>query len=90
MHALLKAGTFALLLAAAPFAAQAGTLEGVAIGAGTGAVIAGPPGAVVGAVIGGAVGGPDIVTPRDRNHRNVNDRRECWYDSNGYRHCPRR
>ena len=60
MRALLKAGLFALMLTAAPLAAQAGTLEGVAIGAGSGAVIAGPPGAVVGGVIGGVVGGPDM------------------------------
>lgn len=90
MHALLKAGTIALLLAAAPFAVQAGTLEGVAIGAGTGAVIAGPPGAVVGAVIGGTVGGPDVVTRRNRDHRNVSDRRDCWTGIDGYRYCSRR
>jgi hypothetical protein len=87
MRALLKAGTIALLLAAAPFAVQAGTLEGVTIGAGTGAVIAGPPGAVVGGVIGYVIGGPDIVTPR---YRYTNDPRNCWLDSYGYRHCARR
>jgi osmotically inducible lipoprotein OsmB len=65
-----------LMLAAAPIMAQAGTLEGAAIGAGTGAVVAGPPGAVVGGVIGAVVGGPDI-----RRHRT------CWRDRNGYRQC---
>jgi osmotically inducible lipoprotein OsmB len=53
MRSVIKTGLFVLMLAAAPLAAQAGTLEGVAIGAGTGAVIAGPPGAIVGGVIGG-------------------------------------
>ena len=54
---LLKVGMIILMLAAAPVVAQAGTLEGVAIGAGTGAVVAGPPGAVVGGVVGAVVGG---------------------------------
>lgn len=77
MRTMLKAGLVVLALAATPFAAQAGTLEGVAIGAGTGAVVAGPPGAVVGGVIGGVVGGPNIV----RRHRH------CWINRNGYRRC---
>jgi len=47
------------MLAAAPLAAQAGMLEGVAIGAGTGAVIAGPPGAIV--------GGPNSVGRHNRH-----------------------
>jgi len=42
MRSMLKAGLVVLTLAAMPVAVQAGTLEGVAIGAGTGAVIAGP------------------------------------------------
>jgi outer membrane lipoprotein SlyB len=76
----LKAGMLALVLAAAPIVAQAGTLEGAAIGAGTGAVVAGPPGAVVGGVIGAVVGGPDIGR---RHYR----QRECWRDRDGYRQC---
>ena len=78
MRSMLKTGMFILILAVAPIAAQAGTLEGVAIGAGTGAVIAGPPGAIVGGVIGGVVGGPNIV------HRH---RRHCWINRNGHRRC---
>jgi osmotically inducible lipoprotein OsmB len=78
MRSMFKVGILALSLAALPVAAQAGTLEGVAIGAGSGAVIAGPPGAVVGAV----VGGPDIV--RHSRHRH------CWTNDSGYRHCSRR
>ena len=79
MRSMLKAGLIALTLAAVPFAAQAGTLEGVAIGAGTGAVVAGPPGAVVGGVVGAVVGGPNIVGRRGH--------RTCWINSNGYRRC---
>jgi len=74
---MVKVGILMLTLVALPIAAQAGTLEGVAIGAGTGAVIAGPPGAVVGGVIGGVVGGPNLV------HRH----RHCWVNDNGYRRC---
>jgi branched-subunit amino acid ABC-type transport system permease component len=51
MHSLIKAGMLVLAVAAMPVAAQAGTLEGAAIGAGSGMMIAGPPGAIVGGVI---------------------------------------
>jgi hypothetical protein len=78
MRSLIKSGLLLLSLAVLPFAAQAGTLEGVAIGAGSGAVIAGPPGAVVGGVIGGVVGGPNLVR---RGHRH------CWINSYGHRRC---
>ena len=77
MRIMLKAGLIVLALAAMPLAAQAGTLEGVAIGAGTGAVVAGPPGAVVCGVIGGVVGGPNLI------HRH----RHCWINNNGNRRC---
>jgi hypothetical protein len=53
MRFLFKVGMLALALAAIPIVAQAGPLEGAAIGLGTGALVAGPPGAVVGAVVGG-------------------------------------
>jgi osmotically inducible lipoprotein OsmB len=79
MRLILKAGMLVAVLAVMPLAAQAGTLEGVAIGAGTGAVIAGPVGAVAGGVIGGVVGGPDVVDHRRHRH--------CWTGHNGYRHC---
>ena len=79
MRSLIKTGLLVLSLSALPFAAQAGTLEGVAIGAGSGAVIAGPPGAVVGGVIGGVVGGPNLVR---RGHH-----RRCWTNSYGHRRC---
>jgi osmotically inducible lipoprotein OsmB len=80
MRTLLKAGMLVLTLAAAPIVAQAGTLEGVAIGAGSGALIAGPPGAVVGGVVGAVVGGPDVVVRPSRH-------RTCWINDNGYRRC---
>ena len=79
MSSLLKVGMLVLTLAAMPVAAQAGTLEGAAIGAGSGLLIAGPPGAVVGGVIGAVVGGPDL-RPRYR-HRN------CWTNRYGQRRC---
>jgi osmotically inducible lipoprotein OsmB len=79
MRSTLKAGILALALITMPFAAQAGPLEGAAIGAGSGLVIAGPPGAVVGGVIGAVVGGPDVVRPHRRQH--------CWYNRDGYRTC---
>jgi uncharacterized protein YcfJ len=71
----------ALTLVAMPIAAQAGTLEGAAIGAGSGMMIAGPPGAIVGGVIGATVGGPDIV--RQSRYRN----RHCWTNRYGERRC---
>ncbi len=79
MRSMLKTGMFVLMLTAMPVVAQAGTLEGVAIGAGSGAVIAGPPGAVVGGVIGGVVGGPDVVGHSRHRH--------CWINDNGNRRC---
>jgi outer membrane lipoprotein SlyB len=57
-------------------AASESTLTGVAIGAGTGALVAGPIGAVAGGVIGGVVGGPRI-----------SKRKDCWWDRRGTRHC---
>jgi osmotically inducible lipoprotein OsmB len=80
MRSTIKAGMLALMLAAMPVVAQAGTLEGVAIGAGSGAIVAGPVGAVVGGVAGAVIGGPNIVTHP----------RHCWNDRYGYRHCSRR
>ena len=79
MRSIFKTGLLVLTLAALPFAAQAGTLEGVAIGAGTGAVVAGPPGAIVGGVVGAAVGGPNIVSRRHHRH--------CWTNRFGERRC---
>ena len=84
MRVALKGGLIAAMLIAAPVLAQAGTLEGAAIGAGAGAVVAGPPGAVVGGVAGAVVGGPNIVT---RRHYYAQARKVCWRDRAGLRHC---
>ncbi|MDI1346792.1 MAG: hypothetical protein PSV22_22250 [Pseudolabrys sp.] len=81
MKSFIKATLLTFALVAAPIAAQAGTLEGVAIGAGAGAVIAGPPGAVVGGVVGAVTGGPNIIHRRGYRH--------CWTGRDGYRHCRR-
>lgn len=81
MRSMVKAGMLVLALAAAPLAAQAGTLEGVAIGAGSGALVAGPPGAVVGGVIGAVVGGPNLVGHARYRHR------DCWINRYGHRRC---
>jgi osmotically inducible lipoprotein OsmB len=78
MRLKLKAAIIVLTLVATPMVAQAGTLEGVAIGAGTGALVAGPPGAVVGGVVGAVVGGPNIAR---HSHRH------CWVNRDGDRHC---
>jgi osmotically inducible lipoprotein OsmB len=83
MRSLIKTGMLMLALAVLPVAAQAGTMEGAAIGAGSGLLIAGPPGAVVGGVIGAVVGGPDVVRPRYRN-------RHCWTNRYGERRCSSR
>ena len=82
MRSIIKAGMLVLTLTAMPILAQAGTLEGAAIGAGSGLLIAGPPGAVVGGVIGAAVGGPDIVRHSRKRH--------CWTNRYGDRQCSRR
>lgn len=84
MRTLLKVGIVALSLTAAPIAVQAGTLEGAGIGAGVGAVVAGPPGAVVGGAVGAVVGGPNIITGKPRYART---HRVCWRDDRGYRRC---
>src|SRR5262252_4946790 len=73
------------LLAAAIFAgaigfsaARADTVGAVA-GAGTGLLVAGPPGAVVGGVVGAVWGKPFWGPSISRGH--------CWTDSDFHRHC---
>ena len=78
MRAVFKAGMIALMLLAAPAAVQAGTIEGVAIGAG-GAPRSPDLPAVVGGVAGAITGGPNIVTRPAK--------RVCWRDRAGQRHC---
>ena len=75
-----KVGMMVLVLSIMSLVAEAGKLDGPGIGAGTGAVIAGPPGAVAGATIGYVVGGPNcFARPR-----------HCRRDHRGYSHCSRR
>ncbi|HKQ95414.1 MAG TPA: hypothetical protein VJS40_07390 [Aestuariivirgaceae bacterium] len=72
-------GVALIALAIAPLTAEAAServYTGVAIGAGAGAILAGPPGAIIGGVIGAAVKGPRI-------HRH----KECWTGKSGRRHC---
>jgi len=57
-------------------------MVGAAAGAGTGLVVAGPPGAVVGGVIGGVFGQPFWGPPVGRG--------ECWTDDHFHRHCRHR
>jgi hypothetical protein len=76
-----------LLLATAVFAATVAAssaradMVGAVAGAGTGLLVAGPPGAVVGGVVGAVWGkpfwGPSI------------SRGGCWTDNNFHRHCHR-
>ena len=75
----------ALALAAALPAAAADrerTLTGAAIGAGAGAVVAGPVGAIAGGAIGATVGGPRVS---HRPYRVVRHR-VYWRDRYGHRH----
>jgi hypothetical protein len=58
--------------------ARADTVGAVA-GAGTGLVVAGPPGAVVGGVIGAVWGKPFWGPSISKGH--------CWTDSDFHRHC---
>ncbi len=83
MRATLKAGMIGAMLLGSAALAQAGTIEGVAIGAGAGAAVAGPPGAIVGGVAGAVVGGPNIVSRRSY----AQARKVCWHDRLGHRHC---
>ena len=81
MSTALKVGTLAAALSAVPLMVEAGRVEGAGIGAGAGALIAGPPGAVLGGVVGYYVGGPNIMT---------RVRYTCWRDDRGRRRCARR
>lgn len=66
------------LLAAAPECSRADSV-GAAFGAGTGLLVAGPPGAIVGGVV-GAVWGHPFWGP-------ANSPQSCWIDNSFYRHC---
>jgi len=81
MRRYLLATTILAALAAAPLSARA-DMVGAAAGAGTGLLVAGPPGAVVGGLV-GAVWGRPFWGP-SLSHE------ECWLDENFHRHCKKR
>jgi hypothetical protein len=56
-------------------------MVGAAAGAGTGLLVAGPPGAVVGGVVGAVWGKPFWGPSISRSH--------CWVDNSFHRHCGR-
>jgi hypothetical protein len=75
-----------ILLAMAIFAvATAATsraradMVGAAAGAGTGLLVAGPPGAVIGGVVGAVWGKPFWGPSISKGH--------CWTDNSFHRHC---
>ena len=76
-HVILAATVFAAVAAAAPNARA--DMVGAAAGAGTGLLVAGPPGAVVGGVVGAVWGKPFWGPSISRGH--------CWTDNSFHRHC---
>jgi hypothetical protein len=66
-----------VLINTAPAQARETTLTGAGIGAASGLVVAGPPGAVVGGILGGIIGGPRV---------SPGPQRWCWTGLRG-RHC---
>jgi osmotically inducible lipoprotein OsmB len=80
MRSAILATTLLVSFAAVPAAvAQERTITGAAIGAGVGAVVAGPPGAIAGGAVGAVVGGPRISNK-------VRVRSDCVV-RNGKRYC---
>jgi len=80
MRKIFMAGIICAVLVAASTAAASDEQKftGATIGAGVGAIIAGPAGAVGGVIAGAWLGGPRIT---GRSYRT------CWYDQGGHRHC---
>jgi osmotically inducible lipoprotein OsmB len=78
MHkALILIAIFTVWAATPAQATDERTVTGAIIGAGVGALIAGPGGALAGGIMGASVGGPKFSRGGKR----------CWYDRAGYRHC---
>ena len=77
--ALLACASIALMVVA-PASSRADAV-GAAFGAGTGLVVAGPPGAIVGGVVGCRMARtPTFWGPPNSPH-------SCWIDNSFYRHC---
>jgi len=81
---IIAAAIVPLLAAPSPAHAQSTTLTGAAVGLGTGAVIAGPPGALVGGIVGGVIG---ASAERPRYVYGFGPAHVCWRDRRGIRHC---
>ena len=77
MRKLLLVGATIAALVIVPESSDAGERHatGAAIGAGLGAIVAGPAGAVVGGAVGAVLKGPRIT------------RRHCWTARSGRRYC---
>jgi hypothetical protein len=75
---LVTTAIFASMMAASSARAD---MVGAAAGAGTGLLVAGPPGAVVGGVVGAVWGKPFWGPSISRGH--------CWTDNSFHRHCDR-
>jgi hypothetical protein len=80
MRHLVLAATVIVAVAAAASSARA-DMVGAAAGAGTGLIVAGPPGAVVGGVVGAVWGKPFWGPSISHSH--------CWTDNSFHRHCDR-
>ena len=78
MRKILLAATVVAVTAFAVPGARA-DMVGAAAGAGTGLLVAGPPGAVVGGVVGAVWGKPFWGPSISRGH--------CWTDNSFHRHC---
>ena len=76
---LLAAAIVSVTAAMAPSARA--DMVGAAAGAGTGLLVAGPPGAVVGGVVGAVWGRPFWGPSIGKGH--------CWTDNSFHRHCNR-
>jgi len=78
MRKLVVATAIFSAMALAPLTARA-DMVGAAAGAGTGLLVAGPPGAVVGGVVGAVWGKPFWGPSISKGH--------CWTDNSFHRHC---
>jgi osmotically inducible lipoprotein OsmB len=78
MRKLIVTGAAFAALTILPATTDAGErhVTGAAIGAGVGAIVAGPPGAILGGAIGAVVKGPRITRYR-----------HCWTGRSGRRYC---
>lgn len=80
MRKILLATAIVFITAAGAPSARADMVGAVA-GAGTGLLVAGPPGAVIGGVVGAVWGKPFWGPSISRGH--------CWTDNSFHRHCDR-